>query len=250
MIWYDSDFDEEIGFPVAEWMLNSEGKPMLGPDDPVAKAVHGVMSRLTQVEFAQGLNIKTCVLDDMEQRRASAGPGKDGDRIFITTAWLSSCMSMDDISGVLAHEVAHLVARHVIERRTTKLFATEIAKWFGFTGALGNDLVQSRMHELEAYHMGLLIMAQRTDAHNVTPCLLSLGEKARVHLKKRKAEDYMKPEALLKRIEDRMSRLELTLVVLMEANKNVKLDGVKQQALAETTDSLVAVNEAKVSTSK
>tara|TARA_R110002060_G_scaffold36505_4_gene47513 strand:- start:775 stop:1017 length:243 start_codon:yes stop_codon:yes gene_type:complete len=80
--------------------------------------------------------------------------------------------------------------------------------------------------------------------------LLSLGEKARVHLKKRKAEDYMKPEALLKRIEDRMSRLELTLVVLMEANKNVKLDGVKQQALAETTDSLVAVNEAKVSTSK
>lgn len=52
MIWYDSDFDEEIGFPVAEWMLNSEGKPMLGPDDPVAKAVHGVMSRLTQVEFA------------------------------------------------------------------------------------------------------------------------------------------------------------------------------------------------------
>jgi len=60
----------------------------------------------------------------------------------------------------------------------------------------------------------------------------------------------MKPEALLKRIEDRMSRLELTLVVLMEANKNVKLDGVKQQALAETTDSLVAVNEAKVSTSK
>ena len=91
---------------------------------------------------------------------------------------------------------------------------------------------------------------QRTDAHNVTPCLLSLGEKARVHLKKRKAEDYMKPEALLKRIEDRMSRLELTLVVLMEANKNVKLDGVKQQALAETTDSLVAVNEAKVSTSK
>ena len=80
--------------------------------------------------------------------------------------------------------------------------------------------------------------------------MLSLGEKARVHLKKRKAEDYMKPEALLKRIEDRMSRLELTLVVLMEANKNVKLDGVKQQALAETTDSLVAVNEAKVSTSK
>jgi len=69
-------------------------------------------------------------------------------------------MSMDDIAGVLAHEVAHLVARHVIERRTTKLFATEIAKWFGFTGALGNDLVQSRMHELEAYHMGLLIMAQ------------------------------------------------------------------------------------------
>lgn len=160
MIWYDSDFDEEIGFPVAEWMLNRKGKPMLRPSDPVAKAVHGVMSRLTQVEIVQGLNIKTYVLDDMgklryvisvhfrytdlstEQRRASAGPGKNvgigtyfemsetaciclpldllyyyvtnanrdiaqGGRIFITTAWLSRCTSVDDIAGVLAHEVAH-----------------------------------------------------------------------------------------------------------------------------------------------
>ena len=65
MIWYDSDFDEEIGFPVAEWMLNRKGKPMLRPDDPVAKAVHGVMSRLTLVDIVQGLNIKTYILDDM-----------------------------------------------------------------------------------------------------------------------------------------------------------------------------------------
>ncbi|PVH87364.1 hypothetical protein DL98DRAFT_526073 [Cadophora sp. DSE1049] len=314
MIWYDSEFEEEIGFPVAEWMLNRKGKPLLGADDPVAKAVHGIMSRLAQVDIVQGLDIKTYILDDMEQSRASAGPGKDGGRIFITTGWLVTCRCTEDIAGVLAHEVAHIVARHIIERRTTQMVAKEIAKWFGFKGALGNDLVQSRMYELEADHIGLMIMAQagynpqkrldywetfmakelkrlggrepfpeylsthpsienrlkfarkilpeakevferakemqKTDMQDFTPCLISLGKKSRIYLDKVKVEADMKPEALLKRIEDRISRLEMTIVELVEGTKNGTPEGVERQTAAGSTDLLVVGNEVEVPTPK
>lgn len=50
-----------------------------------------------------------------------------------------------------------VVARHSIERKTAKLFATEVAKWFGFKGSLGTDLHLLRIQEEEADRMGLMI---------------------------------------------------------------------------------------------
>lgn len=47
-----------------------------------------------------------------------------------------------------------------------------------------------------------------------------------------------------------MSRLERTVMDLVEASKNGKPEGLKRQAIAETTDSLVVVNEAEGPTPK
>jgi predicted Zn-dependent protease len=84
----------------------------------------------------------------------------DGGRIFINTGCISGCESADELAGVLAHEIGHIIARHVSEKHSTRAPATLIARnIFGWKGQLGTDRKTSRIHEIEADHMGLMIMA-------------------------------------------------------------------------------------------
>ena len=80
--------------------------------------------------------------------------------MFINTGCLWDCKNVNEVAGILSHELSHVIARHALEMRASQAFAREIAKWFGFKGHLGEDLVTLRVQEAEADHMGLMIMAE------------------------------------------------------------------------------------------
>jgi predicted Zn-dependent protease len=52
---------------------------------------------------------------------------------------------VDEIAGVMAHELGHIIARHIPERRAAELFARKIAEIFGWNAALGHDLISWRV---------------------------------------------------------------------------------------------------------
>jgi hypothetical protein len=64
MLWADKKFDEEIGHPVENLLLNMREKSRLSEDDPVTKLVREVLDRLLAVDVAKGLNFKLFVFDD------------------------------------------------------------------------------------------------------------------------------------------------------------------------------------------
>jgi len=72
---------------------------------------------------------------------------------------LFRCQSVDQVASVLAHELGHVVARHVAEIRASKRFAASLFYFFGYRGPLAEDLVTSRLIEAEADHIGLIVMA-------------------------------------------------------------------------------------------
>ncbi len=76
---------------------------------------------------------------------ACAVPAREGGRIFINTGELYTCESVDEIAGVFAHEIAHILARHIPERRASEAFARSIAQVFGWNAALGSDLISWRV---------------------------------------------------------------------------------------------------------
>ncbi len=76
---------------------------------------------------------------------ACSVPARDGGRIFINTGELYTCESVDEIAGVFAHEIAHILARHIPERRASEAFARSIAQVFGWNAALGSDLISWRV---------------------------------------------------------------------------------------------------------
>jgi predicted Zn-dependent protease len=63
----------------------------------------------------------------------------------MNTGELHVCESVDEIAGVLAHEIGHIIARHIPERRTAEAFARSIAQVFGWNAALGSDLISWRV---------------------------------------------------------------------------------------------------------
>lgn len=92
-----------------------------------------------------------------------------GGKIVVFTGLLRRFPREEEIATVLAHEVAHVVARHSAERMTRHLFVT-LMQLFLLAFVYAPDLVQSmsmlflelpfsRSQELEADHVGLLLMA-------------------------------------------------------------------------------------------
>jgi len=67
--------------------------------------------------------------------------------------------SVDQVAGVLAYELGHVLARHVAEMRASKQFAASVFHFSGYRGPLAEDLVTSRLIEAEADHIGLIVMA-------------------------------------------------------------------------------------------
>jgi predicted Zn-dependent protease len=78
---------------------------------------------------------------------ACSTPALEGGRIFINTGELYVCESVDEIAGVMAHELGHIIARHIPERRAAEAFARSIAQIFGWNAALGPDLISWRVRD-------------------------------------------------------------------------------------------------------
>lgn len=90
----------------------------------------------------------------------------NGGRIFIDTGAIIQCQNSEEVAGILAHELGHIVARHTVERSTGHFLAEYVARIFGFQGPLGIDLVTSRvsiiMLDSERVRWTLVITSQRS----------------------------------------------------------------------------------------
>jgi len=85
------------------------------------------------------------ILIKLVEPYACSVSAREGGRIFINTGELYTCESVDEIAGVFAHEIAHILARHIPERRASEAFARSIAQVFGWNAALGSDLISWRV---------------------------------------------------------------------------------------------------------
>lgn len=101
-----------------------------------------------------------------------------GGKIFVFSGLLPVTQNEDGLAAVLGHEIGHQVARHIAEKMSFNpiLQIVQFAVLYGLTSlnvppdlafGLGNSFTSvlldnpySRMHETEADHIGLLLMAQ------------------------------------------------------------------------------------------
>lgn len=102
-----------------------------------------------------------------------------GGKVAVYEGILPVCQTEAGLAVVMSHEIAHALARHGGERisqeaavtgigkivdyatlNRTQLTRDRVNKAFGVASKYGFTLPYSRKHELEADHMGILLMAQ------------------------------------------------------------------------------------------
>ena len=108
------------------------------------------------------------VIDDPDQKNAFVLPGG---KVFVFTGLLPIARDENGLAAVLGHEIAHNVAHHLAERISQSIVvggaAIIIATLFDVSGQLSNSIANlalslpnSRTQEMEADHIGLLLMAE------------------------------------------------------------------------------------------
>lgn len=142
---------------------------ILPENHPHTQLVARVVERLLpSVGPLAGEEWRVHVIDDPDQRNAFVLPGG---KVFVFTGLLPICQDEDGLAAVLGHEIAHNVAHHLAERISqsfiTLAFAFMASFLFDISGGLANSLgslllsmPNSRTQEMEADHIGLLMMAQ------------------------------------------------------------------------------------------
>jgi predicted Zn-dependent protease len=102
----------------------------LHPDNEVQNRIDEIGERLVNESIADDTDweFEFYVLDDPETINAFALPGGP---VFITTGLLSQLDEEDEVAGVLAHEIVHVLARHGAER----MAQSELTN--GLVGAVG-----------------------------------------------------------------------------------------------------------------
>lgn len=122
--------DQEIalGAQAAPQMIQEYGG--LYPDQAVQQLVDDVGNRLVTQSVANDTpwEFEFYVLDDTQTINAFALPGG---QIFITQGLLSRFDSPDEVAGVLAHEIVHVLARHSAQQ----MAKNELTN--GLVGAVG-----------------------------------------------------------------------------------------------------------------
>jgi predicted Zn-dependent protease len=144
-------------------------------DDPAAQAlVARVGRRIADASGRTDLQWEFHVIDDDRVTNAFCLPGG---KIFVYSGLLRRVGSEDELATVMAHEVAHALARHGAERATLEMGArlggailqlalgdedprlVDIAsRVWGYGSNLGIMLPYSRKHEHEADAIGLALM--------------------------------------------------------------------------------------------
>jgi predicted Zn-dependent protease len=107
------------------------------------------------------------VLDDPETINAFALPGG---QVFITTALLSELETVDEVAGVLAHEIVHVLARHSAQQLAKNQLtngligavavATENASAAQTAAVIGQlvNMSYGRDHEIQSDTLGVCLM--------------------------------------------------------------------------------------------
>lgn len=107
--------DQEIalGLQSAPQLIREFGG--LYPDEDIQDAIDIIGFRLVNSSIARRTDwrFEFHVLDDPQTINAFALPGG---QVFITTALLSRLETEDEVAGVLAHEIVHVLARHGSQR--------------------------------------------------------------------------------------------------------------------------------------
>ncbi|PMD48618.1 hypothetical protein L207DRAFT_505650 [Hyaloscypha variabilis F] len=161
MLWYDRNYDEELGWAAEHWLLvQQNARPRLEEDSEVVKLARDILAKLQETKLAKDLKLKLYVYEDYFEPYACSAPAREGGRIFLNTGEFLACENIDEIAGVMSHEIGHIIARHVTERNAAAALARSIAQLFGWNAALGSDLISWRAQEREADHIGLVLMAQ------------------------------------------------------------------------------------------
>jgi predicted Zn-dependent protease len=107
------------------------------------------------------------VLDDPETINAFALPGG---QVFITTALLSELETVDEVAGVLSHEIVHVLARHSAQQLAKNQLtngligavavATENASAAQTAAVIGQlvNMSYGRDHEIQSDTLGVCLM--------------------------------------------------------------------------------------------
>lgn len=142
---------------------------ILPAEHPYTVMVAKVVERLLpSIQGLAGDEWKVHVIDDPKQMNAFVMPGG---KVFVFSGLFPICHDEDGLAVVLGHEIAHNVAHHAAERLSRSIFllpfifaASMLFDVSGGTISFFTDLIfslpNSRTHEAEADHIGLLMMAE------------------------------------------------------------------------------------------
>ena len=165
--------ENQLGVAAFQQMLKEEE---ISNNQRYNKAVRRVGTRIANVSDTPAYNWDFKVLDDDEQINAFALPGG---KVGVYTGILPVAQTDAGLATVMAHEVAHVAARHGGERVSADVLAqigaaglsaalggsdpwvsTAIMQAYGVGVTVGGMLPFSRSQEAEADRIGLIYMAK------------------------------------------------------------------------------------------
>lgn len=161
--------EKSVGAQAYDQILQQYKGRILPPDHPYTQVVAKVVERLLPATSGlAGDEWRVHVIDSPQEQNAFVMPGG---KVFVFTGILPICRDENGLASVLAHEIAHTVAHHTAERMSREAFVflgtALISLIFDVSGGFGNgvsnlffSLPNTRTQELEADHIGLLIMAE------------------------------------------------------------------------------------------
>ena len=134
-------------------------------DTPMQERVAAIGARIVAVCDRQDLVYSFTVVED-EDVNAFSLPGG---YVFVNAGLIKKTASDDELAGVLAHEVAHITARHAVKRYENRLgsqlaqLAAVAARQTQVAGGMGvamqmAQLAYARQDELEADRLGVKYM--------------------------------------------------------------------------------------------
>ncbi|RMD40711.1 hypothetical protein DV735_g4403, partial [Chaetothyriales sp. CBS 134920] len=165
--------EKEMGSASYDEILAEFGNRILPANHPYSVLTARVVERLLPASGLasaddDGNEWRVHVIDEPSQLNAFVIPGG---KVFVFTGILPVARDEAGLATILGHEIAHNVAHHSAERLSSSgivlLFAIAASLIFDVSGNLAKSLADlllslpnSRTQEIEADHIGLLIMAQ------------------------------------------------------------------------------------------
>jgi predicted Zn-dependent protease len=171
LILISPDKENELGAQAFRQVLS---KARVVRREDVVDPVREVGQRIARVADRRDFKWEFAVIDDPKQRNAFALPGG---KVAVYTGLFPVARDTNGLAVVLAHEIAHVLARHGAERLSQGLVAQmggsllgaflgggpsaqAIMAAYGLGAQLGVLLPYSRTQESEADHIGLFLMAR------------------------------------------------------------------------------------------